>query len=166
MEYFSYYILSGSNQGDRLTNLLEAEAQIETHAGSIESRSAIYETAAWGKTNQPAFYNRVICIKTKRSAAEVLRALLSIEKSMGRVRKEKWAERIIDLDILFYEDSIIDEPGLQVPHPHLHERAFVLAPLNELIPGFVHPVFQKTIAELTRDCEDKLRVRRMTSNLK
>ena len=149
------YLLLGTNLGERKQNLFSAISFLEKKVGSILKRSSIYETEPWGKKNQSDFLNMAVEIYTHLSANALLAAILSIEKQMGRERSEKWGERIIDIDILLFNQEVISEPNLTVPHPFLHERKFTLVPLNEIIPGFLHPVLQKTVAALLEICNDK-----------
>jgi tRNA 2-selenouridine synthase len=159
LHYFKQsYILLGSNAGDRAHQLKEALNQITQQVGAVLQVSHIYETKAWGNEAQEDFLNQVICIETTYTPQKLLANLLKIEQQMGRVRHEKWAPRTIDLDILFYEDDIIDEPQLIIPHPFLHLRRFTLVPLVELAPQQIHPILKKTFRELLEDCEDSLLV--------
>ena len=155
------YLLLGSNLGDRLKQVGNAADFIEKSVGTIVRKSACYETASWGNTDQPDFINQVLLIRTGLTAREVLEKALAIEVSLGRVRHEKWGSRLIDIDILFYGDQVIREPDLVVPHPHLHERAFVLIPLGEIAPGLLHPVLNRTVTELARNLDDTLLVKRI-----
>lgn len=153
------YILSGSNLGDRAATLARALEQIEKQAGIIRAQSQLYETAAWGIEEQPPFLNQVLEIGTNLGPEALLDCLLSIEKQLGRERKQKWGERLIDLDILYYGDLVEESPRLTVPHPYIPERRFTLVPLCELAPLLVHPVLGKTQLELLEECKDKLEVR-------
>ena len=144
--------------GDRLSNLNKGAKLIETQIGSILKRSAVYETAAWGKTDQPNFLNQALHVKSTLLPIELLESCLTIEKKMGRIRDEKWAERTIDIDIIYFDNKIIDSEELKIPHPRLAERRFVLMPLVEISPEFVHPVLRKTNQELLAICPDKLAV--------
>jgi 2-amino-4-hydroxy-6-hydroxymethyldihydropteridine diphosphokinase len=153
------YVLLGGNKGERLTNIEKAISFIEEIVGPISNKSKIYVTAAWGNTNQPDFYNQVICVSTTLSATELLQSLLSIENKLGRQRgDQKWQARTIDLDILFFNNDIIDSPDLKVPHPYIHERKFTLVPLAEVASNLVHPIFKKSIAVLLEECNDTLEV--------
>lgn len=156
----SVYLLLGSNMGDRRRHLSDALWAIETRAGVIRRRSSIYETAAWGNTAQAAFYNQAVRITTFLSPPELLAQLLLIEKSLGRERKEKWGERVIDIDILFYGDMIIDTDNLKVPHPELQNRRFALVPMAEIADDLIHPKLFQTIHELLKNCTDTLEVKK------
>ena len=153
------YLLTGGNIGDRLMNLQQACGKIEKEAGKVLKKSAIYETAAWGLTAQNPFLNQVLLISTTLAAGELLQTLLHIEQQSGRKRTVKMGPRIIDIDILFYNNEIISTPDLTVPHPQIANRRFVLTPLNEIAPDFVHPVLQTTIGKLLAICPDKLEVK-------
>lgn len=152
------FLLTGGNIGDRKKNVEIAAALIQKEIGSIVRSSKIYETEAWGITNQASFYNQVLLIESKLSAEEILQKILKIEEGMGRVRTIKNAARIIDIDILFFNHEVINEPNLNVPHPEIANRRFVLTPLNELAPNFVHPVLNKSIHYLLANCKDELKV--------
>jgi 2-amino-4-hydroxy-6-hydroxymethyldihydropteridine diphosphokinase len=155
------YLLTGGNIGDRLQNLEEACELIEEKAGKVVTRSSIYETAAWGKTDQASFLNQVLCITTPLAAEELLQELLAIELKLGRRRTEKMGPRTIDIDILFYGNEVISNSELEVPHPRMASRRFVLTPLEEIAAHFVHPVLHKTIHELLQECPDELEVKRL-----
>jgi len=152
------FISLGTNMGDRLLNLEQAKTAIEQIDIEVISGSSIYETEAWGNKSQAAFYNQVCQIKTFLDPSSLLKSLLAIEKSLGRERKQKWEARIIDIDVLFFNNEIINEVGLAIPHPHLHERRFVLIPLVEIAPNIIHPVLKKTSAELLNQLTDNSRV--------
>jgi 2-amino-4-hydroxy-6-hydroxymethyldihydropteridine diphosphokinase len=155
------YLLIGGNVGNRIKNLREARKQITVKCGVIIKQSAIYETAAWGKTDQAAFLNQVLLVETEFSAQEVLHRILKAELDMGRMRNEKFGPRTIDIDILFFNDDIIHEEGLTIPHPQLHLRKFALEPLNEIAPDLKHPSLGKTVHEMLRDCGDLLPVKKL-----
>lgn len=160
------FLLLGGNLGDREKNISEAKKHISLQIGSIETESSIYQTAAWGVENQPSFLNQVIEVSSLLSAQEILTQIEDIEKKLGRKRYQKWYARTIDIDILYYENEILEEEdntenqtkNLKVPHPFLHERRFTLVPLVEIAPHFVHPVLGKTNFELLESCLDKLNV--------
>ena len=155
------YILTGGNIGDRQRNLSRAAILLESRAGRILHRSSYYETAAWGIEAQPDFLNQVLEIETTMSPEALLDNLLEIEREMGRIRGEKFGPRTIDLDILFYGDMIIRTDELEIPHPRMAERRFVLEPLFELIRDRKHPVTGQTIREMLLACTDPLDVRRI-----
>ena len=154
------YILTGTNLGNRLQYLQTAAANIQQDCGNIISISSVYETAAWGKTNQPSFLNQAIHLNTALHPETLLEKLLSIEAEMGRVREEKYGPRTIDIDILLYEELQLNKLSLQIPHPQLHNRKFALMPLAEIAPKLIHPVFHNSIVELLNLCTDPLAVAR------
>jgi 2-amino-4-hydroxy-6-hydroxymethyldihydropteridine diphosphokinase len=152
------YLLLGSNIGDAVGNVAKAMTAIEQNCGTLVKTSSLYETAAWGKTNQQNFINQVVFIKTTLLPHELLQHILIIEQNMGRVRTEKYAARIIDIDILFYNREVIQEPNLVIPHPEMIHRRFVLTPLAEIVPYKIHPVFKKSLKHLLQECTDTLTV--------
>jgi 2-amino-4-hydroxy-6-hydroxymethyldihydropteridine diphosphokinase len=154
------YLLTGGNMGNREKNLAKAKTLIAEQVGKVTRASALYETAAWGKTDQPSFYNQALEVETALPPKELLKLLLDIEKKLGRQRDEKYGPRTIDIDILLYGDQICNDPQLRIPHPELQNRRFALTPLAEIGPGLVHPVFKKSITELLAICTDKLEVTR------
>jgi 2-amino-4-hydroxy-6-hydroxymethyldihydropteridine diphosphokinase len=141
------YLLTGGNVGNRLHYLQKAYELIESKVDAIVKKSSIYQTAPWGFTQQQPFLNQVLCITTTLEPAALLNQLLSIELQLGRQRMEKMGPRVIDIDILFYGNKVVSTPDLVIPHPRITERRFVLTPLNEIAPDFIHPVFNKTIRE-------------------
>lgn len=157
------YILLGGNIGNRKENLQNALSNIEKEIGKVIKISSIYETEPWGNPNQASFYNQVIAIATSLSPTELLDKLLSIEMKMGRERNKqtKWEKRIIDIDILFYNEEVINTAMLIIPHPRLHERNFTLKPLLEIAPKLFHPVLKKSIEELFNDSTDGLAVHKL-----
>lgn len=156
----------GSNLGDREGNLRSAAGSIGKLTGEILAYSSIYETEPWGFQSGEEFLNMVLKVKTAMEPSELLRCILSVEREMGRVRNaNQYSSRIIDIDILLYEDLIFDNDDLTIPHPRLHERKFVLVPLCEIDSDFVHPVLNLTIADLLADCKDGSRVRKKSSFL-
>ena len=155
------YLLTGGNEGDRYWNMQQARTNIELICGQILQVSSLYETAPWGKTDQPYFLNQGLLILTVLNPQRLLDAILSIEEKGGRKRTVKNAPRTIDVDILFYNHLILDEPGLRIPHPRLADRRFVLEPLNEIAPGLLHPVLGKTVHELLLECKDELAVKKI-----
>lgn len=152
------YLITGGNIGNKRLNLETAAVMIEKNIGKIIRSSKIYETDAWGITDQDTFYNQVHLVKSKLSAQQIIRAILKIEKEMGRIRTIKNAARIIDIDILLFNDEIINEQDLTIPHKEIPNRRFVLTPLNELAPQLIHPVLKKNIHALLADCTDNLKV--------
>ncbi len=152
------YLLIGGNLGDREQKLAAARAQLAIECGQISASSPLYETAAWGLEQQPAFLNQALELKTRLAPGELLRRILKIETALGRVRKEKNGPRIIDIDILLFADQVVDEPDLKIPHPEMANRRFVLTPLAAIAPQLIHPVLKKTISELEELCTDKLEV--------
>jgi 2-amino-4-hydroxy-6-hydroxymethyldihydropteridine diphosphokinase len=155
------YLLLGSNQQQPQKQLQLAQKNITKKIGQVLRQSPVYQTAAWGNTNQPDFLNQVIIVNTALAAVQTMQTILNIEQYMGRIRTKKNAPRIIDIDILFFNKAIINEKDLIVPHPQLQNRKFVLIPLNQLSPNFKHPVLQKTIHQLLRICPDKLTVHKI-----
>lgn len=146
------FLSLGSNQGDRLYYLQQAVDLISDRMGDIYQISSVYETPAWGfQANH--FLNAVLWVKTPLDPTTVLEQAWQIEKQLGRTRKGQpgYRDRTLDIDLLFYEDQIIHNPTLQIPHPRLHLRNFVLVPLQEIAPDWIHPVFTKTITQLLED---------------
>src|SRR6187402_499972 len=158
------FLSLGTNIGNKAFNLAQA-SQLIGLIGQITKKSSLYSTDAWGNTDQPAFYNQVLEIKTTLPPEDLLENLLSIERELGRVREERWGPRVIDIDILFYHDKIIDSIHLTVPHPGIALRRFVLEPLAEISPDFIHPVLQKTVSSLLAICTDPLSVTKQHSLL-
>ena len=146
------------NSTELLSNAIE---QIENKIGPLLLQSNLYATAAWGNTSQPDFLNQVIEVNTQLDATETLKEILSIEKNMGRIRTIKNAPRIIDIDILFFNNEIINRSDLIVPHPEIQNRRFVLIPVNEIAPQMIHPVLNKTIEQLLLQCPDHLAVKKI-----
>lgn len=149
------YLLLGSNEGDRL-QWLSKGVDLIRNSSTVTEVSAIYSTAAWGIEDQPDFLNIAIAISTPLAPLELLQEVLSIEQTLGRQRTIKWGQRILDIDILFYNDDVIKEPNLSVPHPFIQYRRFALAPMNDIAPQLIHPILNKSIQQLLQDCEDKL----------
>ncbi|MGB0862153.1 MAG: 2-amino-4-hydroxy-6-hydroxymethyldihydropteridine diphosphokinase [Saprospiraceae bacterium] len=159
------FLHTGSNLGNRFDYLHQANQLIKNRIGSIQKASSFYETAAWGITDQPAFINQAIRVETALSPNELLKAINQIEAEIGRIRIKKWAERVIDIDILFYNQTIIETPNLKVPHPRISERNFVLVPMNEIAADFVHPVFQKTMQQLLDETSDNLEAKKIEEKI-
>ncbi|MFZ1264684.1 MAG: 2-amino-4-hydroxy-6-hydroxymethyldihydropteridine diphosphokinase [Chitinophagaceae bacterium] len=154
------YLLTGGNLGDREHYLATARTFIREQCGTILRVSSLYETAAWGNTDQPPFLNQAIEISTSRNARQLMRHILKVEKLMGRVRKEKYGPRLIDIDILLFNDEIHNYALLKLPHPEMQNRRFALLPMAEIAPELVHPILKKTIAELLEACTDMLEVKK------
>ena len=152
------YLLTGGNTGNRRQYLQSAAEAIKKNCGTILKKSAIYETDAWGITEQNKFLNQALKISTPLSAYQLLDCLLEIEEAMGRIRQEKNGPRIIDIDILLFNADVIDSRNLKIPHPELANRRFALQCLFEIAPKKIHPVYQKTIAQILKQCTDPLTV--------
>ncbi len=156
-------LLLGSNTGNRRAILLQAISEIEADLGSIISRSSLYETKAWGFDGDD-FLNQVVMVSSSFNALECLEKTQSIEKRLGRQKKSRngiYKNRLIDIDILFFGEQILELEHLIIPHPKIAERRFTLAPLGELIPDFVHPKLNKRMSELLIDCEDQTEVKKL-----
>lgn len=138
----------GSNLGGREANCRAALVLLEERGARVLKVSSMHETEPWGVAGQPAFINAAAEVETPLEPEEFLMLINGIEKEMGRVKTVRWGPRVIDMDILLWGDLILEEPGLKVPHPGMHERSFVLGPLVEVAPGAVHPVLKKTVKEL------------------
>jgi len=150
------YLLLGSNMGNSFDLLEKALQGIETKIGTIECRSAIYKTEPWGFDTTQYFLNMVILCKTNLSADQILDKIKSIELNLGRVRTNThYTSRTMDIDILFYNNDMVESPNLTIPHPLLHQRKFTLEPLNEIAAQFIHPVFKLSVDNLLKQCTDK-----------
>lgn len=138
--------------------LEKAASMIKDKVGDIILSSKIYESTPWRVDGQANYLNQILLVSTALSAEHVLKNILQIESNLGRLRYEKWGERLIDVDIVFFNDDIIDKANLCIPHKHMHERNFVLKPLNEIAPDFIHPKFNKTVSELFENSKDTEKV--------
>lgn len=156
-------LLLGSNQGDRKALLQQAEKALENQVGSCTKKSSVYETAAWGFESPDLFLNQVLVFETPLEAQAILKQTQEIEKQLGRkARKENgYVSRSMDIDLLFYDNLIIQETDLQIPHPQLHKRRFTLEPLAEIIPEYTHPLLKQTISALLTACPDQLNVKKL-----
>ncbi|WP_420580830.1 2-amino-4-hydroxy-6-hydroxymethyldihydropteridine diphosphokinase [Reichenbachiella sp.] len=152
------YLLLGTNIGDKKQNLLQARESITERIGVIAKPSGIYQTSAWGKEDQDDFLNQVLAVETSLNPERLLGTCLEIEKDLGRVRFEHWGERLIDIDILYYEDQVITSQRLTVPHPEIQHRRFTLVPLVEIAPDQKHPKMNQSNKDLLRICTDPLEV--------
>lgn len=157
------YLLLGSNLGDSLAMLDKAIDLVEVDIGRVVNASSVYSTKAWGIKDQPDFLNQVIEIESAYEPEKLLILVNEIEEKLGRKRFIKWHSRIIDIDILYYNDLILDSEHLIIPHPENENRNFVLRPMAEIAPNFIHPKLKITQAELLSECEDKLGVEKLSS---
>ena len=152
------YLLLGSNLGDSGKMLKDAARQIESSVGKILRHSSVYKTKAWGVEDQPDFLNQVIEVESSRRPAAILKQINIIEEQLGRIRQKKWHSRLIDIDILYYGNEVVEQKELIIPHKENENRKFVLVPMVEIAPHFVHPLSGLTQVELLRNCSDKLEV--------
>jgi 2-amino-4-hydroxy-6-hydroxymethyldihydropteridine diphosphokinase len=148
------YLLIGGNMGERMANLAAARNRINLDCGTITATSSIYETEAWGYKEQPAFLNQAIAIKTSLEAERLLEEILKIEMALGRKREIPLGPRIIDIDIIYFNNEMVNTSNLTIPHPSMADRKFVLTPLTEIAPGFMHPILFKTNQVLLKECGD------------
>ncbi|MHA8061781.1 2-amino-4-hydroxy-6-hydroxymethyldihydropteridine diphosphokinase [Cytophagaceae bacterium 50C-KIRBA] len=155
------YLSLGGNLGNTLEIFKNVYPILEKKIGPILHFSSIYQTKAWGNTHQADFLNQVLKLSTELNPQELIAQLLLIESELGRVRKQQWEARIIDLDILFYGHQVIQESNLQIPHPFLPQRKFVLIPLTEIAPNLTHPILQKDIHTLLLACPDSSEVKKL-----
>ncbi|MDO8445433.1 MAG: 2-amino-4-hydroxy-6-hydroxymethyldihydropteridine diphosphokinase [Deltaproteobacteria bacterium] len=156
------YIGLGSNMGDKTANLKRAIEELGKAPGNkVLAVSSFYETEPVGNIDQDWFINAAVKIEPGLTPRELLEILLKIEKELGRVRDTRWGPRVIDLDILIYDDLVLNEEGLSIPHPYLHERGFVLAPLAEIAPGLIHPRLKKSMSELLKGLHDSKKIKKV-----
>ena len=150
------FLSLGTNLGNKQDNLLKANNEIREEIGLVSKLSRIYETTAWGFESKDNFLNQVIVVETDMNPFQLINSCLAIEKKMGRERKnsKNYESRIIDIDILFYGEEIDNGEGLQIPHSMLHQRRFILEPLNEIAPDLIHPILGKSISKLLEECAD------------
>lgn len=147
-------LIIGGNLGDRLELIREANRLLMLYFGIPKCASSIFETAAWGGKSVGDYLNQVLIFETIQSPDNVLDIIIKIEEKMGRQRDQKWGDRTMDIDILYFGNKIIRKPNLNIPHPYIQERRFVLVPLNEILPDFSHPLLAKTHRELLESCTD------------
>jgi 2-amino-4-hydroxy-6-hydroxymethyldihydropteridine diphosphokinase len=152
------YLLLGSNMGNRIAFLAKAIEKLIANGIEVEQTSAIYETAAWGLQDQATFLNQLLKVRTHLAPDALLKQTQCIEQYAQRQRKQHWGPRTLDIDILYYNQAVINSPSLNIPHPRIAERRFCLVPLVELAPQFIHPVLQKTNFTLLEECQDSLAV--------
>lgn len=153
------YLLLGTNMGDRVALLSRARLEITQEIGTLRCVSSIYETDAWGNKDQPRYLNQVVLAATPLQPSQLLEKINGIEKRLGRIRLNKWESRLIDIDILYYANQVVNDTNLQIPHPHLPDRRFALTPLQEIAPQLVHPILGKTTTDLLHLTSDQLAVR-------
>jgi 2-amino-4-hydroxy-6-hydroxymethyldihydropteridine diphosphokinase len=158
---FVVYLGIGTNEGDRSQNIKDCTQSIKEKIGEIKATSSIYETEPWGVENQETYYNIVLKLNTSLYPLHLLRIVQEIETNLGRIRREKWGSRIIDIDILFYQDFVFSTPDLIIPHPYVDQRNFVLDPLLEIDSTFFHPKLKKSIASIRTLCKDSNWIKRL-----
>jgi 2-amino-4-hydroxy-6-hydroxymethyldihydropteridine diphosphokinase len=159
------YLGLGSNQGDRFNFIQQAIQAIEQEIGTVRKSSSYYETEPWGFKDNKCFINQVIEVSTDLSPDKLLPRILLIEKHLGRYRQpgdQQYSSRIIDIDILFYDNQIVSMPNLKIPHPQMHLRLFVLYPMFEIAPDFIHPVINETMQSILNHCTDDLFVKKLS----
>ncbi len=151
-------LILGSNIGDSFTILTRAREMIQSAIGKIEKTSQVYLTEAWGYHEQPPFLNQALLVNTNLIPRLLLEKINQLEKELGRVRLEKWRERTIDIDIIYYKNEVIDEPDLKIPHPEMQHRKFVMVPVAEIAAEMQHPVLKLSNQQLLERINDPLRV--------
>ena len=161
------YLCLGGNLGNCIETFAKSTLLLVENEVKIILKSAIYASEAWGMDNAPDFYNQVLKIETLLEAGELLNLILSIEKQLGRERNpaKGYEPRTIDIDILFFNGQVIEDKCLQIPHPRMHLRRFVLEPLHEIMPDFIHPGFKKSISDLLSECIDTGAVKKISDGL-
>ncbi len=163
---FDVYLSIGGNLGNRAKNLAACRRSIREQIGEIVEASSIYESESWGFSHPHDFYNQVLHVKTNLKPVEILKKIQSIESSMGRIRSKNkhqaYEGRLIDIDILLFEQVVLQEQNLKIPHPHMQSRNFVMIPLVEIGEALIHPVVQKSMKEILFDCPDKGNIKRVS----
>lgn len=152
MKEHTVYLALGTNLGDRLTNLKQAISAL-TPQMEVQTKSQVYETPPWGYEDQPKFLNQVIKVQTYLEPEPLLKHLKRLEVALGRKASFQNGPRLIDIDLLFYDDLILNKPSLVIPHPRLHERGFVLLPLMDIAPDLMHPLYKKSVREMAAQCD-------------
>jgi 2-amino-4-hydroxy-6-hydroxymethyldihydropteridine diphosphokinase len=156
------YLGLGSNIGDKRNYLLSAISLIKKLVGSVLKESAIYESEPWGFEHDSSFYNMVICVESNFEATQILKIIQNIEKDLGRIRNfEQYSARTLDIDILFFNHTIINSEELKIPHPLIPQRNFVLKPMVEIAPDFLHPILKKTIVDLLNESTDTCKTEKL-----
>ena len=151
----------GSNLGEREDNISQAILLIQNY-GKVVNTSDLYETSSWGYESENKYINSCIELETEQEPKELLETMLKIEREMGRTRNARgYSDRVIDIDVLLYGNQIENDAAIQIPHPEMHNRLFVLAPMNDLLPNRIHPVFKKSINELYNLCLDSTQIRKV-----
>lgn len=148
----------GSNLGNRVKNIFDGVHKIAEKVGKVISYSPLYESKAWGNESPNDYINACILVETDLLPEEVIHTLHIIEKELGRIRNEQYSDRTLDIDILLFDQLILETENLIIPHPRMHQRLFVLVPANQIVPMLVHPVFKKSIQELLLECSDESNV--------
>lgn len=165
MEYSNKaYLLIGGNVGNKLAYLQLAVSLLQKQCGNVTAISSIYETAPWGNTQQDSFLNQALELQTSYNAGELMTRLLKIEEVMGRIRHERYGPRIIDLDILLFNEEVSNTKTLTIPHKELQNRRFALQPLSEIAPMLIHPVLKKSVIQLLDECPDDSEVKKIIIN--
>ena len=157
------FLSIGGNLGNKRANFDKVYTHIQNELGCIILRSSVYETPPWGFDSEDSFWNQVLCIETLLNPSEILEKIKNIDAAFGRKRiSEGYSSREMDVDILYFEDKIIETENLTIPHPLLHKRLFVVVPLAEIVPDWVHPVLKLTSVEMLNNCEDKSEIKKVS----
>jgi len=157
------FLSIGGNLGNKRANFDKVYTHIQNELGCIVLRSSVYETPPWGFDSEDSFWNQVLCIETLLNPSEILEKIKNIDAAYGRKRNsEGYSSREMDVDILYFEDKIIETENLTIPHPLLHKRLFVVVPLAEIAPDWVHPVLKLTSVEMLNNCEDKSEIKKVS----